>query len=587
MKDRTLACYNGMKIGEEYDSVVPMGNTAQYKELFCSEAEEHLATLSRLILEIEKDPSDIERYRTLMRSAHTIKGAAATMGYEEMAKLAHALEDLFHAAERGVFVLDPPAVSVALSGLDRMSASLASIKQDDRELETATVAATVLEVLQRAPAPSLGEISPHALPVAPAPGAEVHPAFFYEAPTSIRVDVDRLNALMGLFEEMLMLRLKLDTILEPAIEITRSITDPSLKQKIYFIDEFKTLFSELARSLSETQNELLRIRLVPLQQLFEQFPRMVRDVALREGKKVEFVVEGGDVALDRTVLDGLGGALAHLLRNAVDHGIATEGTIRLSARRLNDRVHIVVEDSGVGVDYEAVRRVAIERGIVTAAEGALLRKAEIADLLFHQNLSTSPTVTDISGRGVGLASVRAFAQEVGGRVSVVSPIKAEGGTRFTLDLPVSLATIEVLLVEASGFTFAIPFTSVIHTITFLRSAIVSSAHQESLLVDGTPLPVLRLSHVLGITFGDRFRKERDSEEDELTGVLILSGGERVVLLVDRTVGEQELLVKSLPPLLRDVKGFAGSTLLPDGRTILLLDTQGLLHQAFDAILEKR
>ncbi len=562
-----------------------MGNTAQYKDLFCSEAEENLATLSRLILEIEKDPSDIERYRTLMRSAHTIKGAAATMGYTEMATLAHALEDLFHAAERGAFTLDPASVSVALSGLDRMSASLASIKEKDQELETGEVARSVLALLAAAPGETTIAAPPKETHVPQ--GQEQEHLFAYAAPTSIRVDVERLNALMGLFEEMLMLRLKLDTILEPAIEITRSITDPALKQKIYFIDEFKTLFGELARSLSETQTELLRIRLVPLQQLFEQFPRMVRDVALREGKRVEFTVTGGDVALDRTVLDGLGGALAHLLRNAVDHGIATEGTIRLTARRLNDRVHVIVEDTGVGVDYEAVRRVAIERGIIGAEEGARLRKTEIADLLFHQNLSTSPTVTDISGRGVGLSAVRAFAQEVGGRVSVVSPISESGGTRFVLDLPVSLATIEVLLVEASGFTFAIPFTSVIHTITFLRSAIVSSAHQESLLVDGQPLPVLRLSEVLGITFGDRFRREKTTEGDELMGILISSGGERIVLLVDRTVGEQELLVKSLPPLLRDVKGFAGSTLLPDGRTILLLDTQGLLHQAFDAILEKR
>jgi two-component system chemotaxis sensor kinase CheA len=568
-----------------YDPVVSMGNTAQYKDLFCSEAEENLATLSRLILEIEKDPSDIERYRTLMRSAHTIKGAAATMGYTEMATLAHALEDLFHAAERGAFTLDPASVSVALSGLDRMSASLASIKEKDQELETGEVARSVLALLAAAPGETTIAAPPKETHVPQ--GQEQEHLFAYAAPTSIRVDVERLNALMGLFEEMLMLRLKLDTILEPAIEITRSITDPALKQKIYFIDEFKTLFGELARSLSETQTELLRIRLVPLQQLFEQFPRMVRDVALREGKRVEFTVTGGDVALDRTVLDGLGGALAHLLRNAVDHGIATEGTIRLTARRLNDRVHVIVEDTGVGVDYEAVRRVAIERGIIGAEEGARLRKTEIADLLFHQNLSTSPTVTDISGRGVGLSAVRAFAQEVGGRVSVVSPISGSGGTRFILDLPVSLATIEVLLVEASGFTFAIPFTSVIHTITFLRSAIVSSAHQESLLVDGQPLPVLRLSEVLGITFGDRFRKEKTTEGDELMGILISSGGERIVLLVDRTVGEQELLVKSLPPLLRDVKGFAGSTLLPDGRTILLLDTQGLLHQAFDAILEKR
>lgn len=559
--------------------------TAKFKDLFLAEADDQLALLASLLLEIEKDPTNREMYQSLMRSAHTVKGSAATMGYSALSSLAHSLEDIFRACETGTIALDKNAVDIALSAADRMKESLRSIKDENKETETNDLVSRLAEFLAGATTAQAGSTQ-NVVPQGEPPAAPPEKEFIYTVPSSIRVDVERLNALMGLFEEMLMVRLKLDTILEPAQALVRTITDPAVKQRIYFLDEFKTLFGALARSLSDMQSELLRVRLVPLEQLFTQFPRMVRDLAQREKKEVKFEVVGGDVALDRTVLEGLGGALAHLLRNAVDHGIATSGTVRLVAKRVNDRVHVIVEDDGVGIDHEAIRTLAVARGLIGADDAELLRKNEIADLLFHKNISTSPTVTDISGRGVGLSAVRAFAQEVGGRVSVFSPIAASGGTRFVLDLPVSLATVEVLLVESSGFTFAIPFANVVHTVNFPEHAIVSSVHQESVVIDEKLVPLLRLDHILKITFAAMLRPKKATDTDERLAVLLRSGEREVALLVDRCVGEQELLVKSLPPLLRDVKGFSGSALLPDGRTILLLDAQGLLTQAFNDILEQ-
>lgn len=557
--------------------------TAKFKDLFLAEADDQLTSLASLLLEIEKDPTNREIYQSLMRNAHTVKGSAATMGYTALSNLAHSLEDIFRACETGTIALDKKAIDIALSAADRMKDSLLSIKEQDKEAETDDLVSRLAEFLAGA---SAAGSTPNTTPQPQPSAAPLEKEFTYTVPSSIRVDVERLNALMGLFEEMLMVRLKLDTILEPAQALVRTITDPAVKQRIYFLDEFKTLFGTLARSLSDMQSELLRVRLVPLEQLFTQFPRMVRDLAQREKKEVKFEVVGGDVALDRTVLEGLGGALAHLLRNAVDHGIATSGTVRLVAKRVNDRVHVIVEDDGVGIDHEAIRTLAVARGLIGADDAELLRKNEIADLLFHKNISTSPTVTDISGRGVGLSAVRAFAQEVGGRVSVFSPIAASGGTRFVLDLPVSLATVEVLLVESSGFTFAIPFANVVHTVNFPEHAIVSSVHQESVVVDEKLVPLLRLDRILKITFAAMLRPKKATDTDERLAVLLRSGEREVALLVDRCVGEQELLVKSLPPLLRDVKGFSGSALLPDGRTILLLDAQGLLTQAFNDILEQ-
>jgi chemotaxis protein histidine kinase CheA len=191
-------------------------------------------------------------------------------------------------------------------------------------------------------------------------------------------------------------------------------------------------------------------------------------------------------------------------------------------------------------------------------------------------------VTDISGRGVGLSAVQSFAKEVGGHISVTSPLASGKGTRFLLDLPISLATVEVLLVEASKFTFALPYNAIVRTLSVPRSDIRESAHQEITVIDGRPVPILYLNKLLDITFGDMFRTK--NAEDEVLAVLLDIEGERILVAIDSCLGEQELLIKSLPPVLRDIRGFSGSALLPDGRTILLLDAHGLLHEALGDIL---
>jgi two-component system chemotaxis sensor kinase CheA len=404
------------------------------------------------------------------------------------------------------------------------------------------------------------------------------------SPQQVRVGIERLDALMGLFEEMLMLRLKLDAMLEPAIEVVRGLTDPGLKQRLFFVNEFRSIFAEMARLLSENQDALLAIRLVPLEQIFGQYPRMVRDLALREKKKIEFIINGGDIELDRTVIDGLGGALAHLLRNAVDHGIVNEGTITLSAFREKGRARIIVEDNGSGIDYARVREVAALRGIEKREKIAAMDDGMVAELLFHPNMSTNTTVTDISGRGVGLFAVRSFTQDIGGRVEVLSPVTAgSGGTRFTLDLPISLATLRVLIVESYGSTFAIPFENIEQTLQFTHEAVSVAAHQETLSVGDRIIPLIHLENILGLVVAGMER--RVSENDLRTAVILREGKSTVALEVNHCSGEQELLVKSLPPIFRSIKGFSGSTLLPDGRTILLLDSHGLLFHAISDILK--
>jgi len=405
------------------------------------------------------------------------------------------------------------------------------------------------------------------------------------SPDTLKVSVDKLDTLMGLFEETLMLRLKLDAMLSLATEAMHTITDPNINKKLFFIDEFKSSFADLARVLSLNQDALLSIRLVPLEQIFGQYPRMVRDLAIREGKKIEFSVTGGDITLDRTVIDGLGGALTHLLRNAVDHGIIKEGTILLSAKRERGRARVIVEDNGGGIDYERVREVAIAHGVETAERIAQMGNDAVAEMLFHPNMSTNNIVTDISGRGVGLFAVRGFAQDVGGRIDVISPIPETGnGTRFVLDLPISLATVRVLLIDARGYTFALPFESIVRTIKFNSSEVTGTAHQETLFVEGVLLPLVQLGKVLQLSFSGYETPHLLNEMR--TGVIVHTEKTTFVLEVDICVGEQELLVKSLPQILRENKGFSGSALLADGRTILILDAHGLLAHVVSDILQQ-
>ncbi len=550
----------------------------KYKDLFCAEAQERLAVLSDTLLLLEKEPTNLEYHQTLMRSAHTIKGSAATMGYAHMAELAHAIEDVFHAGERGELTVSSEVISILLKGLDRLAGSLTSIIEHDAELEVADVVDALRGVLESSNAEKPIQ-KPIEIKTLPAP----MPMIRIATPDNIKVSIDKLDALMGIFEEMLMLRLKLNAMLEPAIEAAHSVTDPIIKQKLFFVSEFKFSFTELARLLSENQDALLAIRLVPLEQIFAQYPRMVRDLAIREEKKIEFLMNGGDISLDRTVIEGLGGALAHLLRNAVDHGIVKEGTILLSAVRIRGRARVTVEDNGAGVDFARVKEVAILREIDSAERIALMGNDALMELLFHPNMSTNTTVTDISGRGVGLSAVREFVQDVGGRIDIMSPILETGlGTRFILDLPVSLATIRVLILLSYGYTFALPFDSIVRTIEFTQNEVTGTLDQSTLFIDDELLPIVQLKNVLQLTFGG-FQNRLPAEVR--TGVIIRTGRTKFVLEVDSCTGEQDLLVKSLPPILRSNKGFSGSALLPDGRTILLLDAHGLLIHVVNDILK--
>ena len=596
----------------------------KFKDLFISEVEDHLQKLNDNLLALEKNPTDKKLMNELMRSSHTMKSSSAMMGYKKMSFLTHVMEDVFDYARNDQLKLTPEIINKLFETFDILEESLMSIKKTGKELD---VDSTIKEIKEMTGVATEGTgkspRTPEGKPIIKnsknqpeqekddknnelnnnneeivkkkseqkinfAPVEE-----FIQRIDYIKVPVKRLDNLMSLMEELLIDRMRLEQFKDRDAKLGGVI-------------------SHLNRLVSDIQYQVMQSRLVPIEQIFARFPRMIRDVAKSLGKKANLEITGGEIELDRTIVDKLGEPLVHLLRNAVDHGIKESGTIKLKAKREKDFALIIVENDGNSIDWEKVVESAVKKGIIDKRQGDYLisdlklkiadfrdkkvkdikPKSEIIDLLYNPRLSTKDKVTEISGRGVGLSVVKNFVDQIGGRIEIKSPLSEEGGTRFTLELPLTLAIINSLLVEVRNSLFAIPFSNIERSVSIFREEIKSMADQDIAVIDGTDVPLVYLSKVFALNKG-KDRKIKNAEkvkEDEkdvenfsssgnskITVVLVKRGSNIAGLVVDNLVNEQEIIVKSLPPVLRKTKGFSGSTILGDGKTILILDIASLLE----------
>ena len=326
------------------------------------------------------------------------------------------------------------------------------------------------------------------------------------------------------------------------------------------------------RAVGELQRRALALRTTPLLRILEPLPRLARDVAQRLGKRVEVEITGGELELDRSILDRLSDPLGHLIRNSVDHGIETPaaraaagkpevGRIRIDARREKDSIRIAVADDGAGMDLEAARARAIEAGIVHPDLAADLSPEQLAALAFRPGLSTARSVTEISGRGVGMDAVRATLESLGGAVEFTT--ERGRGTVTTLVVPITAAVQRVLLVACAGETVALPIARVERILEVAAHEVEASGGEEFVLVDGAPLPVLDLAA--------RIARVPAPRGAVTTLVLIDLRGEPAALRVERVTGQQQIYVKPVPELLAGVRALAGFTILGDGRPVFLID----------------
>lgn len=383
------------------------------------------------------------------------------------------------------------------------------------------------------------------------------------APTkTIRVNIERLDILMNLFEELVIDRGRLE-------QISQELNNFELQETV----------ERMSRVSSDLQNIILTMRMVPIDTVFNRFPRMIRQLARELNKEVEIQIIGAETELDRTVIDEIGDPLVHLIRNAMDHGIETpeervkkgkprKGTITLQAYHSGNHVFVEISDDGAGIDKEKVRNKAIEKGVITAKEADMLTDQQIYELILASGFSTSEKVSDVSGRGVGLDVVKNTIESLGGTISIDS-VQGEGST-FTIQLPLTLSIISVLLVELQKEKYAIPLSSIIETAILNKDEIYHAHNNKVIDFRGKVVPLTFLSDIFEVP------KQEEQDDEYFSVVIVRKGNKMTGLVVDSFIGQQEVVLKSLGNYLTNVFAISGATILGDGEVALIVDTNALV-----------
>lgn len=398
------------------------------------------------------------------------------------------------------------------------------------------------------------------------------------APTSqtVRIDVELLDNMMNMIGELVIASSRI-------MQIGKTLE--SIYKDEEMIEELGKSSTHTAKVVNELHEDIMKVRMMPIGTVFSGFPRMVRDLTQKSNKRVDFIVEGQDTGIDRTVIEHIRDPLVHLLRNAVDHGIETPGEreamgkaetaiLRLSACHEEGHILITVVDDGKGIDAGLVKESAVKKGLISVEDVARMSDDEAIDLIFGSGLSTKEQATEVSGRGVGLDIVRKNIEALNGFVRVDTKLGV--GTRFTLRLPLTLATLDSLLVSCQRALYAIPIVNVLETARLNPREVHTISGSEVIRQRGGVLPLLRLSSVLGIDDVDRCLGGEVAENELIAVVVVRAGDKLVGLAVDSLVGKQEIVVKSLGERIGEIRGISGASILGDGTVALIVDVPTLL-----------
>ena len=596
---------------------------------FLVESYENLDRLDRDLVGLEKNPKDKEALAGVFRTIHTIKGTCGFLGFSKLEKVAHVGENLLAHLRDGQLTLNP-AITTALLGMvdavRQMLKEIESTGQDGEvdypelretlthllspEAAASNTAAGKLEAALQAAAPpmSLGAIlmqqagvTPEEILLAVKKQKEGDPRLMGEilveqhavrpadvadalqiqrtsrgqaaaSDSTIRVDVGLLDKLMTLVGELVLARNQL-------LQISNSVEDAGLQA----VSQRMNLIA------TELQEEVMKTRMQPIGNIWGQFPRTVRDVALGCGKQVSIEMEGKETELDKTIIEAIKDPLTHLVRNSVDHGIelpedrvkaGKDPTGRLILRAFHEggRVNIEISDDGAGLNVERLRQKAVERGVITAEQAARLTEREIFNLIFLPGFSTAQKITNVSGRGVGMDVVKTNVEKIGGTVDVQST--AGRGTTVRVKIPLTLAIIPALVVTCGGDRYAIPQVSLLELVRLEADQVRTGIE----MVHGVPvhrlrgrlLPLVYLSRELRLAEGS----SQAGKSNEAVNIVVLQADDRQFGLVVDTINDtEEIVVKPLRKQLKTVKTFAGSSVMGDGKVALILDVLGLAQRA--------
>ncbi|AYA90638.1 MULTISPECIES: chemotaxis protein CheA [Stenotrophomonas] len=603
---------------------------------FIIEAQEILDRLGEQLVSLEQAPQDTEQLNAVFRGYHTLKGGAGFLGVTAMVELCHAAEEALGIARAGQAVLQAHHFDAAQQSLDYLQAMLDAVSSGtepgyappeliaqfdmhggavaapaaaaapaaggsdlitDDEFEalldqlhggnapTAVAPArkaddglisedefeALLDQLHGGAAPGAKPIAaaapapiaaprPLAAPAAPAPAAATKPAAkpLAEAEHTVRVDTKRLDAIVNLIGELVLSRNRLKTL-------RARLRDEELDRAV----------STLDIATARLQSAVMRTRMQPVGKVFSRFPKVARDVARSLKKEVELELIGAETELDRNLVEALADPLVHLVRNAIDHGVEMPdlreaqgkprmGHVRLSAQQEGDYVSIEVQDDGAGIDPEKLRAKAREKGLIDPEAAARLSSEECLHLVFLPGFSTKQQVTDISGRGVGMDVVQSRIRELSGQIQIQSELGR--GSRFLIRVPLTLAILPTLLVQAGEDVYALPLARVMEVLHAPRTSLGWFDGRAVLDRRSHTLPLVDLRQWLDVT---------PAASTLLTIVVLQAGEARFGLVVDQVRGREEVVIKPLPKALRGLRGYAGATLIGDGRMALILDVDGL------------
>ncbi len=388
---------------------------------------------------------------------------------------------------------------------------------------------------------------------------------------TVRVDVQKLDTLMNLVSELVIDRTRLDRFVD-VFESKYGSDD--------LVENIVEISNHLGQITTDLQDEIMKARMLPVATVFNRLPRMVRDIAQKLGKEIDFVVEGKETELDRNVIEVIGDPLIHLIRNAIDHGIESpeerrrlgkpgKGRVVLKASYVESHIVITLTDDGRGMELEKIKKKALERGVVRPDVLARMSEREAMDLIFMPGFSTAEEVSDVSGRGVGMDIVKSQIEQINGTVEYSSEVGR--GTIFQIKLPLTLVIIRALMVGMGDQVYAFPLSNVMETLAIKESDIKIIRHSEVIVVRGSVLPLLRLANL--------FQIDSERGNGKLYVVVLGSGNRRVGVVVDRLIGEQEIVIKSLGRYLGQMTGLSGATILGDGRVALIIDAKGIVKDA--------
>ncbi len=524
-------------------------------ETFLAETNEQLAEMEEALVSLESHTDDGEALQRIFRAAHTLKGNASSMGYAGAAEIAHVVEDVLDRLRAQSTSLDAGMVTVLLKAIDALRFLVPEIAAGRLESHPAQneLIAELVAASGAATAPARGFSTQDDSTTLPAQAS---------AHRTLRVDLGRLDRMLDLSGEIAVAQGRL----------TQMLADAGIAQGTEVLDAQR----DANRIFLDLQEEILRARMVPLGPTFRQHIRTVRDAAQAAGKSVRLEIEGEDVEVDTTLVEQLRGPITHMIRNAVDHGIerpnvrATRdkdprGRITLRARHESGGVIIELADDGAGLDREGIATKARARGL--AANPETMDERELVRLIFEPGFSTSETVTELSGRGIGMDVVRRNVEALRGSIEVRT-VPGQG-TVFSIHVPLTVAIIQGFLIEAADEIYVIPLTAIAECVD-LPAGGDAEARSSIINLRGEPVPYLRLRQIFGLEGAPVARESL---------VVVTHAGRRAALAVDRLVGESQVVIKPFDRLLRGLPGIAGSTILGTGRVALILDVPALLNSA--------